>query len=143
MKKIATHSKLAVVLCLMPFFYFPLVVGKNHIRFPREKRPKLCRKSSFKKVVKCGLLFKSVSFIRNIASVDFTETALKLKNSEGQTLHGYEVAGPDQKFQSAFAVINPDGKCVRVWSDKVVQPVPVRYAWENYPVNAGAQSSRL
>ena len=89
-----------------------------------------------KKILKCGPLFKSVTFKRNTAIVDFTETSFKLKIRDGQMLHGFEVAGTDQKFQPANAVINPGGKSVRVWSEKVGQPVAVRYAWKNYPVNA-------
>ena len=49
-------------------------------------------------------------------------------------LRGFEIAGADKKFYYAQASI--DGDKIVVWSDKVTQPVAVRYAWTNAPVDA-------
>jgi sialate O-acetylesterase len=47
-------------------------------------------------------------------------------------LHGFTIAGADRKFHNAMAEIQ--GDTVLVWSDKVTEPVAVRYGWANCPV---------
>jgi sialate O-acetylesterase len=56
-------------------------------------------------------------------------TTLNLKR-----LNGFAIAGEDKQFVWANAVIEND--CVVVWSEKVENPVAVRYAWANNPENA-------
>ena len=46
-------------------------------------------------------------------------------------LTGFEIAGEDQKFMPAQAVI--DGNSVVVSSTEVQAPVAVRYCWADYP----------
>lgn len=46
---------------------------------------------------------------------------------------GFAIAGEDKKFVWAQGKILPDGR-VEVWSDKVAEPVAVRYAWADNPV---------
>lgn len=46
---------------------------------------------------------------------------------------GFAIAGADRKFVWAKAKILPDGK-IEVSSDKVTDPVAVRYAWADNPV---------
>ncbi len=63
---------------------------------------------------------------------------LKFKNAENGlycygTLKGFEIAGKDKVFYPANAKIIK-GKKVFVQSDKVVDPVAVRYAWRNWIV---------
>ncbi len=63
---------------------------------------------------------------------------LKFKNAENglycfDTLEGFEIAGDDKVFYPAKAKIIK-GKKVFVQSDKVVNPVAVRYAWRNWVV---------
>ena len=53
-------------------------------------------------------------------------------NAKAGPLLGFAIAGGDKIFHVANARI--DGKTVVVWSDKVPQPVAVRYAWANNPV---------
>ena len=50
-----------------------------------------------------------------------------LKSRDGQPLTEFTVAGADGEFVPARAEI--DGNTVRVWSDKVPQPVAARFAW--------------
>jgi len=50
----------------------------------------------------------------------------------GEPLKGFAIAGRDRKFVWADAKI--EGRSVVVWSDKVVQPAAVRYAWADNPV---------
>jgi len=52
--------------------------------------------------------------------------------AKGGPLKGFAIAGPDRKFVWADAKI--EGKTVVVSSDKVPEPVAVRYAWADNPV---------
>lgn len=52
--------------------------------------------------------------------------------AKGGPLKGFAIAGADKKFVWADAVI--EGKTVVVSSDKVADPVAVRYAWADNPV---------
>ena len=46
---------------------------------------------------------------------------------------GFTIAGADHKFARAQAkIVGPD--TIEVWSDKVSDPVAVRYAWADNPV---------
>lgn len=62
---------------------------------------------------------------------------LRFKHADGlkergeSTLKGFGIAGADRKFVDAEAVI--DGQTVLVHSDKVAQPVAVRYGWADVP----------
>jgi sialate O-acetylesterase len=48
---------------------------------------------------------------------------------KGKVLKGFEIAGADKKYVEATAVI--ENNTVLVYSDKVVKPMYVRYAWYN------------
>ena len=65
-------------------------------------------------------------------------------SGEGE-LQGFTIAGDDGKFVVAKAQImeQQDGKLatVKVWSDKVKNPVAVRYAWEDNPTEANLVNS--
>jgi sialate O-acetylesterase len=50
-----------------------------------------------------------------------------------QTPRGFAIAGDDKKFVWATAKILPNGK-IEVTSDKVAEPVAVRYGWANNPI---------
>lgn len=49
-------------------------------------------------------------------------------------LKGFEIAGADKRFYFAKARI--EGDQVLVWSDSVMHPVSVRYAWTDAPIDA-------
>ena len=53
-------------------------------------------------------------------------------HAESEPLVGFAIAGADRAFYFAKAKI--EGEAVVVWSDKVPQPVAVRYAWATNPV---------
>jgi sialate O-acetylesterase len=59
---------------------------------------------------------------------DYVSSGLVAK---GEKLEGFAIAGEDRKLIWADAVI--DGGTVVVWSDKVADPVTVRYGWAKYP----------
>ena len=80
--------------------------------------------------------FKSADFKDGYAEVNFNfaENGLMIKDKYGY-LKGFELAGPDHKFYYAQAVII-DGNRVKVWCNQVKQPVSVRYAWTDAPIDA-------
>jgi sialate O-acetylesterase len=87
-------------------------------------------------------LYSSANFTGNSAIVSFThaETGLMAKDIYGY-IKGFEVAGADHKFYYAQAVITVDNK-VKVWSNQVAQPVTVRYAWTDAPIEANLFSKQ-
>jgi sialate O-acetylesterase len=62
-------------------------------------------------------------------SFDFTDGGLVVKN--GEELTEFAIAGEDQKFVPAKAMIKGDK--VIVWSDDIKTPAAVRFAWKNVP----------
>src|SRR5690554_1276320 len=76
-----------------------------------------------------GPVFKSMKVEdgKAVLDFDFAENGL---TSLGKPMEGFSIAGNDQKFYPARALIK--GKNVIVSSDSVPAPVAVRYGWENY-----------
>jgi sialate O-acetylesterase len=82
-----------------------------------------------------GPLYHSMKVKGDRVHVSFNEVENGLIVKGGGELHGFEVAGADNRFVKAKAVI--DGKNVVVaWSDAVPNPVAVRYAWAGNPQGA-------
>jgi len=81
-------------------------------------------------------LFKSADFSGGYATVTFTNAdhGLMAKDKYGYP-KGFELAGADHKFYFAQASI-VDGNKVKVWCSQVPQPVAVRYAWTDAPIDA-------
>ena len=63
--------------------------------------------------------------------IRFSETGSGLAIRGNDQLKGFSVAGEDKKFHWADAII--DGDCVIVSSEKVKNPLAVRYAWADNP----------
>lgn len=80
-------------------------------------------------------LFKSADFKDGYALVSLTHTdsGLMAKDPYGY-IKGFELAGADHKWYFAKADIS--GNEVKVWCSQVKQPVAVRYAWTNAPIEA-------
>ena len=98
-------------------------VGRRLARHALAKvygRPMVCN----------GPLYRSHRIVGDAVRVEF-ESADGLKTNDGATVKGFAIAGPDRKFEWAEARI--DGTAVVVRSDRVPQPVTVRYAWANNP----------
>jgi Domain of unknown function (DUF303). len=86
------------------------------------------------KIVASGPLFQSMTVAGNKAALTFTNCGSGLIVKGGGTLKEFTIAGADGKYVWANARI--EGKKIIVWSDQIVQPVSVRYAWADNPANA-------
>ncbi len=64
----------------------------------------------------------------------FDEVGTGLKTKDGGQLAEFAIAGADKKWYWAEANIVGKNK-IEVWSDKVVSPIAVRYAFNNNPKN--------
>lgn len=79
-------------------------------------------------------LYSTMKVTGNEVELTFTDVGGGLITFERRTeVKGFSMAGHDKKFVWAEAKIVSEDKIV-VWSDKVLKPVSVRYAWANNPV---------
>jgi sialate O-acetylesterase len=69
-----------------------------------------------------------------IVTFKYADNGLIAKDKYGY-IKGFELAGADHKFYYAQAEI-VNGNKVKVWCAKVPQPVAVRYAWTDAPIDA-------
>lgn len=82
-----------------------------------------------KNVVPSGPLYKSIQINGEAAYLSF-DYADGLTTSDGKPIRTFEVAGEDELFYPAQAVVE-NGK-LKVWSDKVKNPKTVRYGWQPF-----------
>tara|TARA_R110002049_G_scaffold309306_1_gene520971 strand:+ start:6789 stop:8225 length:1437 start_codon:yes stop_codon:yes gene_type:complete len=87
--------------------------------------------SYYENIEYSGPLYKSMYISEGKCLLDFNNTGDGMVAKARKTLDGFEIAGVDQIFHKAKAVIT--GKKVLVWNDDVTKPVAVRYAWHNNP----------
>ena len=115
-------------------------IGEAHDIHPRNKEEVGVRlgKSAMriaygdKETVHSGPKFRGVDFNGDGARISFDHTGAGLvsKDKHGY-IRGFQIAGADKKFFWARAFI--EGDQVVVSSDKVNEPVAVRYAWADNP----------
>lgn len=88
-----------------------------------------------KDIVYSGPVYKSMSINGNRITLSFSNIGggLMAKDKYGY-LRGFSIAGSDQKFVWAKAII--EGDKVIVFSDAISSPVAVRYAWADNPDDA-------
>lgn len=65
------------------------------------------------------------------AVITLSNCELGLTPWYGEAVEGFEIAGADKVFHKAEATISAQTE-VTVWSDKVAQPVAVRYSFRNF-----------
>lgn len=82
------------------------------------------------KIEYSGPIFESAKFENGKVVVSFTHVGGGLA-AKGEKLMGFLLCGADKKFVRAEATI--EGEKVIVTSDKVPNPIAVRYAWERNP----------
>ncbi len=85
-----------------------------------------------KKVVYSGPLYKSMEKKDSKIVLSFDHVGGGLVAKGGEPLKGFAIAGADHKFVWADAKI--EGDQIVVSSEKVADPVAVRYAWADNPV---------
>ena len=81
-------------------------------------------------VVPSGPLYKSVSFEKGKAYVEFDYSEGMRPAVEGEPLRTFEISGEDEVFYPAQAVVE-DGR-VKVWAEEVKHPKMVRYGWQPF-----------
>jgi sialate O-acetylesterase len=92
------------------------------------------RKLAYKEeLVYSGPLYQSAQTGGNKIIISFNHIGGGLITNDGEELSDFAIAGADKKFVWAKAKI--DGDKVNVWSDEVKEPMYVRYAWADNPVN--------
>ena len=84
-------------------------------------------------IVSSGPIFQSAQVDGNKIFISFSNTGSGLTTNDGEELSEFAIAGPDKKFVWAKAKIQGDK--VVVWNDDIKDPVYVRYAWADNPVN--------
>ena len=83
------------------------------------------------KLVYSGPAYKSMKITGNKIVLTFKSVGRGLE-ARDDDLKGFSIAGTDQKFVWAKAVIQ--GNKVVVRSPQISKPVAVRYGWADYPV---------
>lgn len=78
-----------------------------------------------------GPTYKSYRKDSNRIRISFTNTGSGLSTKDGKEVNGFAIAGKDKKFYWAKAMI--EGNEIIIYSDKVDEPVAVRYAWADNP----------
>ena len=88
-------------------------------------------------------VYRSMSIVggKAILTFDHPNGNLRVLNSP-PVVRGFAIAGEDRKFVWADATINRDGT-ITVSSDKVPNPVAVRYGWADNPVCNVYDNARL
>lgn len=87
-----------------------------------------------KELVASGPLYQSFRIEGNKIRLFFTETGSGLVAKGNGELKYFAIAGADKKFSWAKAII--ENNTVLVWSDEILSPVFVRYAWADNPDGA-------
>lgn len=78
-------------------------------------------------------VIKNYQISGGAAFLNFENTAKGLKSVGDTTITGFMIAGKDQKFYPAKAVII-DKTTIKVYSEQVSEPYAIRYAWGGNPV---------
>ncbi|MGZ5221976.1 MAG: sialate O-acetylesterase, partial [Chitinophagaceae bacterium] len=84
-------------------------------------------------IVYSGPIYRSSKTEGNKIIITFDHVGSGLITNDGEELSEFAIAGADKKFVWAKAKI--DGDKIIVWNDDVQNPLFVRYAWADNPVN--------
>ena len=84
-------------------------------------------------IVYSGPIYQSSKIEGNKIMINFSNTGSGLITNDGEELSEFAIAGADKKFVWAKAKI--EGDKIIVWNDNVANPMYVRYAWADNPVN--------
>ncbi len=84
-------------------------------------------------LIHSGPIFKSSEKQGNKIIIRFDHTGSGLVTNDGEDPAEFAIAGADKKFIWAKAKI--EGDTIIVWNEEIKDPVYVRYAWADNPVN--------
>lgn len=84
-------------------------------------------------VVHSGPMADGITNEGNKLIIRFTSTGSGLITNDGEAPAEFAIAGADKKY--VWAKARFEGNQVIVWSDQIADPVYVRYAWADNPVN--------
>lgn len=84
-------------------------------------------------IVYSGPVYQSETINGNKITISFTNTGSGLITNDSEELSEFAIAGADKKFAWAKAKI--EGDKIIVWNDDISNPMYVRYAWADNPVN--------
>lgn len=84
-------------------------------------------------LIHSGPIFKSSEKQGNKIIIRFDHTGSGLVTNDGEDPAEFSIAGADKKFVWAKAKI--EGDTIIVWNEEIKNPVYVRYAWADNPVN--------
>jgi sialate O-acetylesterase len=84
-------------------------------------------------IIHSGPIYQSHLIESNNVIISFTNTGSGLITNDGEELSEFAIAGADKKF--VWAKTKIDGNKIIVWSETINNPVYVRYAWADNPVN--------
>ena len=99
-----------------------------------ERLALAARKLVYKEdIVSGGPIFRSFKKEGDKIIISFSETGGGLVTNDGEEPAEFAIAGIDKKFTWAKARI--DANNVIVWNDAIPDPMYVRYAWADNPVN--------
>jgi len=84
-------------------------------------------------IVYSGPLYQSSKVEGNKIIITFSNTGSGLVTNDGEELSQFAIAGDDKKF--VWAKAKMEGNTVIVWNDAISNPLYVRYAWADNPVN--------
>ena len=137
--KIVLTAVITALLLVMPAFLFanvrlPHVLSSNMV-LQRNMEIKIwgwADKGEKIAVTFAGQILKTKAG-KAIISFSHTGSGLTARDKYGY-VKGFAIAGPDKQFHWAQAVIKGDNVVVN--SDKVANPVAVRYAWADNPDDA-------
>lgn len=85
-----------------------------------------------RELVASGPMYRGHEIMGEHIRIRFSETGSGLTTRDNAPVEGFAIAGTDRQFHWATARI--DGDEVIVYSDKVKNPVAIRYAWADNPV---------
>lgn len=85
-----------------------------------------------KGIVYSGPIYESMKISNNKVILAFTNAGKGLTSKNNEELTCFEICGVDNEYFPAKAKIVKDK--IIVWNDDVINPVAVRYAWENNPL---------
>lgn len=84
-------------------------------------------------LVHAGPAYRSSFVEGNKISISFSDTGSGLMTRDGEAPAEFAIAGADKKF--VWAKTKIEGDKLIVWNDAVKDPLYVRYAWADNPVN--------